>query len=294
MSYIPIYFILIKNHVCTYIVYETCNKYESAATEYAECLQWEQAISAIETAAALGQVSDARKGEFIADLAEKLYLNELYREAAQVFAQKLGDPARALDVLVEGRLWREAWAAATPSSERQRAVVASILKYIDQYVADIAEAQEGIVKSAAELEEICAREAMLEAMGVGTSFGGPSCSPSETSSVASSSTSASMSRRRNNKKAKFDKKTTVLQKLVDALPPASLQDELGAMLRVLFMGGHQDETVALHKAFKELIGKAQEALVVLRREVQKPNMLSAADKNRAMQWSERDWSLDFI
>lgn len=178
-------------------------------------------------------------------------------------------------------------------------MVSSILKYLDQYIGDIAEAQEGIVKGVAELESICSREAMLQAMGVGTSFGGsnsPSAwsSPSETSSVMSSSTSASMNRRRNNKKAKFDKKTMVLQKVLDALPPASLQDELGAMLRVLFMGGHQDEAVALQNAFKVLIGKTQEALVVLRREIQKPNMLSSADKNRAMQWSERDWSLDFI
>lgn len=249
----------------------------------------------------LKQVDEAKKTEFITDLAEKLYLNEMYREAAQVFTQKLCDPDRALEVLIEGRLWREAWGAATlaNSAEKQSTVVSSILKYIDQYISDIAEAQEGILKGVAELEAICSREAMLQAMGVGTSFGGsnsPSAwsSPSETSSVMSSSTSASMNRRRNNKKAKFDKKTTVLQKLLDALPPTSLQDELGAMLRVLFMGGHQDETVALQNAFKELIAKTQEALVVLRREIQKPNMLSSADKNRVMQWSERDWSLDFI
>lgn len=285
-----------------FIVYETCNKYEDAATEYAECLQWEQAVSAIETAVIRKQVDEARKTEFISDLAEKLYLNELYRESAQIFAQVLGNPDRALDILIEGRLWREAWAAATRSNssvEKQNTVVSSILKYIDQYISDISEAQESIIKSVAELESICAREAMLQSMGVGTSFNSSGCSsawdsPSDTCSVMSASSTTSISRRRNNKKAKFDKKTTVLQRLLDALPPTSLQDELGAMLRVMFMGGHQDETMALQKAFKELIGKTQEALVVLRREIQKPNMLSSADKNRAMQWSERDWSLDFF
>lgn len=214
----------------------------------------------------------------------------------------LNNPDRALDILIEGRLWCEAWNAATRSTNttKRNAVVSSILKYIDQYVGDITEAQEGISKGVAELEGICAREAMMQSMGVGTSFAGsgssssPWESPSETSSVMSSSTTTSMSRRKNNKKAKFDKKTAVLQRLIDALPPVSLQDELGAMLRVLFMGGHQDEAAGLQKAFKELVGKTQEALVLLRREIQKPNMLSAADKNRAMQWTERDWSLDFI
>lgn len=250
----------------------------------------------------LKQVDDAKKSEFIAELAEKLYLNEMYREAARVFMDHLNNPDRALDILIEGRLWREAWNSATrtaTNTTKRNSVISSILKYIDQYIGDIAEAQEGITKGIAELEGICAREAMLQSMGVGTSFAGsgnssPWESLSETSSVMSSSTTTSMSRRRNNKKAKFDKKTAVLQRLLDALPPASLQDELGAMLRVLFMGGHQDEAAALQKAFKELVGKTQEGLVVLRREIQKPNMLSAADKNRAMQWTERDWSLDFI
>ena len=295
-------------HKCCFkqTVYETCGKYENAAAEYAECLQWEQAISAIETAASLKQVDDSKKAGFISELAEKLYLNEMYKEAATIFTQWLSDPQRALDILVEGQLWREAWSAATRMGDagKRAGVVAGILKYTEQYMSDIAEAQDAIIKGAAELESICEREAALQAMGVGTSFAASSesasgCSsawgsPSETSSVMSSSTSASMSRRRNNKKAKFDKKTMVLQRLLDALPPASLQDELGAILRVLFMGGHRDEAAALQKAFAELIGKAQEALILLKREVQKPSMLPQADKNRASQWSERDWSLDFI